>query len=432
MTELDSRSFLRRYLVLRATRWLPTGLMIPVFVLFLVDRGLSLTEIGVVIAAQGVVVMLLELPTGGLADAIGRRKVLLGANVFNLVSVGMVLVGDGLAWFVVAFALEGVYRALESGPLDAWYVDGVHLTEPDADVEWGLSRGGIVIGVALATGSILSGAIVAMDPLPGIGSLGAPLAVALLLRLLDTVMVYLLMAEVARPQGWDAIKRSAAEVPAIIKSSFALVATTASLALLVAVEVTWGLSAASWEGLFPVRLEEVLGDAERAATLMGPAAAGAWLASAAGSAMMPWFSRRWGQYRAASVMKIAQAATLVAIGLMGTPVGLIAVYLGCYLVFGAGLPVHMALVHSHATAANRTTVASLNSMAGMGAAALGGILLGYVADTASISAGIWLGAALVALGAPLYLAARAASGRPGTRGPGMQLGSVESTSTRED
>lgn len=429
---MDSRSFLRRYLLLRATRWLPTGLMIPVFILFLVERGLSLTEIGVVTAAVGVVVILLELPTGGLADAIGRRKVLLGANVFDVVAIGMLLFGDGLAWFVVAFALEGVYRALESGPLDSWYVDGVHSTEPKADVEWGLSRGGIVIGVALATGSLLSSAIVAIDPLPGLGSLAAPLAVALVLRVFDTVMVYVLMTEVARPQGWHAVKQSIAEVPVIIKSSFGLVATTASLALLVAVEVTWGLSASSWEGLFPVRLEEVLGDATRAAALMGPAAAGAWLASAAGSGMMPWFTRRWGQYRAAAVMKIVQAATLVAIGIIAGPAALVAVYLGCYLVFGAGVPVHSALIHAHATAANRTTVASLNSMAGMGAGALGGIMLGYVADTVSISAGMWLAAAILALGAPLYLAARSASDRNGTPGSGRQLGSVGSPTTRED
>lgn len=365
-----------------------------------------MTEIGVVTAAQGVAVMLLELPTGGLADAVGRRKVLLGANVFNLVATSLILISHSLVWFVVALALEGVYRALESGPLEAWYVDGIHVHEPGADVEKGLSHAGVAIGLALGTGSLLSGAIVALDPFPAIDALAAPLVAALALRLVDMLAVYFLMSEIARPKGWDAFRHSAAEVPAIIKSAFGLVAGTASLALLIGVEITWGLSAVSWEGLFPVRLEEVVGDAASAAALMGPAAAGAWLASAAGSALTPRLTARFGQYRAAAWLKLIQAATVVTFGLIAGPVGLITAYLMCYVVFGAGVPVHMALIHSHATSSNRTTVASLNSMAGMGAAAIGGIVLGYVSDMFSVSAGMWVAGVIAALGAPLFLLAK--------------------------
>jgi len=40
------------------------------------DRGLTLAQVGMVSATQSIVVLLLELPTGGLADAVGRRPVL--------------------------------------------------------------------------------------------------------------------------------------------------------------------------------------------------------------------------------------------------------------------------------------------------------------------------------------------------------------------
>ncbi len=69
----------RRFVVLSALRWFPTGLLIPLTAVLMQSRGLSLAEIGLVAAAQGVVVVLLELPTGGLADALGRRPVLLAA-----------------------------------------------------------------------------------------------------------------------------------------------------------------------------------------------------------------------------------------------------------------------------------------------------------------------------------------------------------------
>ena len=80
MTPLTVRSARRRYLALIALRWLPTGLLIPVTVLLALSRGLSLTEIGLVFSIQGLVVLALELPTGGLSDALGRRPVLIAAN----------------------------------------------------------------------------------------------------------------------------------------------------------------------------------------------------------------------------------------------------------------------------------------------------------------------------------------------------------------
>ncbi len=88
MTTLDARSARRRYLLLTSLRWLPVGLMIPISVLVPLSRGLSLTEIGLVFAAQGLVVLALELPTGGLSDSLGRRPVLLLASVVALLSLG--------------------------------------------------------------------------------------------------------------------------------------------------------------------------------------------------------------------------------------------------------------------------------------------------------------------------------------------------------
>lgn len=40
----------------------------------------------------------------------------------------------------------------------------------------------------------------------------------------------------------------------------------------------------AYEGLLPVRLTEILGDAESAAVVTGPAGSAAWLLSAAGAA----------------------------------------------------------------------------------------------------------------------------------------------------
>jgi MFS family permease len=77
-----------RYLVLLALRWLPVGIIVPISVLLPLDRGLTLAQVGALSAVQGVTVMLLELPTGGLSDSLGRRPVLLLAGVVDLTALG--------------------------------------------------------------------------------------------------------------------------------------------------------------------------------------------------------------------------------------------------------------------------------------------------------------------------------------------------------
>lgn len=52
-----------RLLLLSATRWFPVGLTIGLTVLLMLERGLTLSQIGIVFAAQGFVVLALELPT---------------------------------------------------------------------------------------------------------------------------------------------------------------------------------------------------------------------------------------------------------------------------------------------------------------------------------------------------------------------------------
>src|SRR5688572_32219903 len=120
MTPLDARAARRRYLTLLALRWFPTGLLIPLFVLLPLSRGLSLTEIGIVFAVQGFVVLALELPTGGLSDSLGRRPVLILASFVGLLSLALIYLADSVAMFAGAMFLQGVYRALDSGPLEAW------------------------------------------------------------------------------------------------------------------------------------------------------------------------------------------------------------------------------------------------------------------------------------------------------------------------
>jgi MFS family permease len=402
---LTAEAVRRRYLALVALRWLPTGLIIPVSMLLPLERGMTLSEIGLAAAAQGLVVLFLELPTGGLADSLGRKPVLIASTLVGMTSIGIYLFADSFPAFFVAFALQGVFRALDSGPLEAWYVDASHAADPEAEIQRGLSGAGVVLGVTIATGALLSGLLVAWDPIDRLDALALPVVVSLALQLVGLAGVAILMREIRVNRGWNAATRAARETPAAISGGLRLLRDNRVLLAIVAVELFWGFGMVTFEGFTPLRLTEVLGDADRAAAIAGPAAAAAWLVSAAGAATVPWLGRRVGLAPAAASLRVLQGIAVVGIGFAAGVPGVIAAYLAAYLLHGASNPIHMTLLHRQVGGEFRATVSSLNSMAGLSAAALGLIALTALAEATSLSTAMYVGALVLAAAAPLYIPA---------------------------
>lgn len=434
MATLSIHQVRNRYLILLSLRWLPVGLLVPVFVLLMQERGLTLTEIGVAFAAQGLLVLLLELPTAGLADAVGRRPVLVLAAVVNLVSMALFVVADSFALLVAVWALQGVYRALDSGPLESWFVDSTLAADPDAEYERGLSQGGTALGVAMAVGALLSGALVALGPVGPFTALTMPIVVAVGLQVVGLLAVLALLRERRTTAGSSALRESIAEAPRMIGQAMGLLRRSRVLLALLSVELFWGFGMITFEALLPVRLAEVLGDSDRAGALLGPATMVAWLANAGGAAATPLLTRWLGAAPAAALLRIAQGVTVVGMALFAGPVGVLIAFVVCYVVHGASNPLHMGLVHRQVDGPYRTSVVSLNSMVAMPAGAAGGIVLGLVADRAGVSVAMLAGAVVLAIAAPLYLPAWRASrdGSPTPVGAPTAGASSEPPATRPE
>lgn len=420
----------RRYLVIHGLRWLPSGLTIPIFTLLPLQRGLSLSQIGLVFAAQGLAVLFLELPTGGLADAIGRRPVVLLSSLVSVGALALMFIADSFPLFFAAYFLQGIYRALDSGPLESWYVDAALAADPEADIEAGLSGGGVVIGVAIAGGSLLSGGLVALDPVPGIGALAVPVLAALLLQVVHFGVSAALLVESRPARGVAALTRSVREVPSVIGGGISLLRRSRILLALVAVELFWCFGMVTFEALLPVRLSEVVGGDDTAAAIMGPAGAAAWLVSALGAALAPLASRRLGVPLTAAAMHVLQAVTVVGMALFAGPVGVLAAFLACYVIHGAVNPLYKALLHRQVDGPYRTTVLSMASMAGQPGGALGGIALGALASATTVPTAMLVGAVALAAAAPLYLPARRAAAPAGTtEGGATEPGATEPAAT---
>ncbi|SCF22500.1 Sugar phosphate permease [Micromonospora matsumotoense] len=405
MGALTVRQVRLRYLTLYGLRWLPTGLTIPVMILLMQERGLSLTQIGLVSTAQGLVVLALELPTGGLADALGSRIVLVTAWAVSLLSLGLFAVVDSFALFFLVWALQGVYRALDSGPLDSWYVESTLAADPDTDYEPGLGFAGTVAGVTIAGGALLSGGLIALGPVGPVSALTVPVLVAAALQAVALVVLLFLLVETGPARGPGTLRASVAAAPRMVGQAVGLLRRSRVLLALVSVELFWGFGMVTFESLLPIRLADVVGDPERAAALLGPANSAAWLVSAAGAAATPLLLRWLGAAPAAALLRIVQGVTVLGMGLLAGPVGVLVAYLACYAVHGASNPLHLGLLHRQVDGPYRTSVISLNSMMGQPGFALGAVLLTALADRNGVGTAMVVGAVALAVAAPLYLPA---------------------------
>jgi MFS family permease len=485
---LTPRQAERRLALLTATRWLPVGVVFGLTILLPLERGLSLAQVGVLLSMQGFVVLALELPTGGLADALGRRPLLIAAGVVALASTTVFLVADSFWMFAVALVLQGVFRALDSGPLEAWYVDAALATAPDAPIDRALSRAAAVLGVAIAAGALAGGALVAWHPFGEWSALALPFAVALALYAAHTVLVALLVRE-PRRRGGRWVRRvprrrggksrepvrgvgagtsemasasaagaggsASAENPGspgtrgsaetalpsggragrslgAVAGGLRLLARSRVLRALVLVEVFWSVAMVAFETLTPVQLAGFLGGEDAAGALFGPASAAAWGLFAVGSALAGVASRRIGVVRTAMAARILNGLFVVGMGLAAGPIGLIAAYWLAYLTHGAGGPMHSTLLHRQSSRENRAMVLSLNSMIGGGSFSLAVLVLAPLAGALTPGAAIAIAGGFSILGALLYLPAlrqeHGAAGRGGASGAGEGAAEPATTS----
>ncbi|HWM02653.1 MAG TPA: MFS transporter [Actinophytocola sp.] len=408
---MDVRQARRRYLVVLALRWFPVGLWIPITILLPMDRGLSLAEAGLAASLQGFVVLALELPTGGLADSWGRRPTLIVAASVAVVSMSLLTMAETFAAFAVVYVLQGVYRALDSGPLESWYVDAALAADPSVRLERGLSAGGTVVGLAIAAGALATSGIVTWVQLPGVPTLVQPILLGLVVQLAGLAAIVVLVREPPHPDGRRTLLTSLRGVPAVIVGGVGVVRRSRVLRALLAVELCWGFGMVTFEQLMPVRLAELTGGPDEAAEITGPAAAAAWLASAGGAAMIPLLSARLGVARTAMLLRILHGITVLGMGLFAGVAGVLTGYLATYLVHGASDPVHMTLLHREVEGRHRSTVMSISSMMGQPAGSLGLIVLTALASGTSVSTAMVVGAVVLALAAPLYLPAMRAERR---------------------
>ncbi len=401
----------RNFLIVLGLRWVSVGLIIPTLILAMLSRGLSLTEIGLVLATYSLTVALLELPTGGLADSMGRRPVLALASAISAAGLLIFLVAQSPLAFIAAWVILGVGRALDSGAVEAWFVDATHAVDGDADLQPGLSRAGAVTGLALAVGSLTGGFIPKL--VPGLAEGGdailteltVPALAALIVGLLHLLATLLLIIESAdeRPRG--GLRASMAEVPTVVKEGISIAVRRPVVSALFLAMVTVGVTIQSIEALWQPRFADLLEGAEGNTQLFGLLATAAFLAAAAGSSLSPMVSRLM-RRRDALVnagVHLTGGIALIGLAAVGGVATSALLFIVVYLFIGIAGPLHNEMLHAQVSSDQRSTILSLDSLALQFGALVGSLVLPAVAESAGIPVAWTLAATALVVGGGFYL-----------------------------
>ena len=408
----------RIYYATGALFTLATSIIWGVNTLFLLDAGLDIFGVMVVNATFSVGQIVFEVPTGVIADTVGRRaSFLIGIAALMIATLGYVgsaVFAWGMPGFILASILIGFGFTCQTGAVDAWLVDALDFAGYEGKKDQVFARGGMFIGVSMLVGTLGGGFL-------GQLSLSLPYYVRAGLLLAAFALTLVFMRDFGFSPRPLKLSRFGDESRKIFAAGIdhgwrhPVVRPLLFVSLFEGVLI-WYLFYASQ----PYALE-LLGN-ENLVWVAGAVTALFALSGVAGNALVKRLSRsRFGK-RPASILvaaSAAMAALAVGMGVTGllAPEGgdlvafaVLVVMLGGFgVVTGIAGPVRQAYINEQIPSAQRATVLSFDSFfADIGAVA-GQLGLGAIAQVASKALAYTIGGVISLAAAPLYRRAGQAS-----------------------
>jgi len=177
-----------------------TGLLTPVLSLALIEKGASLSNLSIILGFYALSVILLELPSGIMADVFGRKKTYLLSLVSFTLSFSLLLTSRGFIVLCVVMTLYGFGRALGSGSFDALFID-YYIDNYGKDKLHNITtRLSVLEALGLSAGALSGGFFpeISLELFPAIGIYDLNIIIRIILTALVIVLSVLFISENVR------------------------------------------------------------------------------------------------------------------------------------------------------------------------------------------------------------------------------------------
>ncbi|MGH2822224.1 MAG: MFS transporter [Thermoleophilaceae bacterium] len=397
-----SRSIQRTYLLLMLGNTLAASFIWGINTIFLLDAGLSNLEAFAANAFYTAGMVLFEVPTGIVADTVGRRaSYLLGTVTLTASTLLYVLLWQVEApfwqWVVVSMLL-GLGFTFFSGAVEAWLVDALTATGFRGEMESVFGRGQVVGGAAMLTGSVAGGFVAQQT------SLGVPFVIRGAVLAVMFAVAFRLMHDVgfSPAEGGRPLTEMRRVASASIQYGWRVPAVKW---LMVESLFTGGVAFYAFYALQPYLLE-LYGDpqAYQIAGIVAAIVAGAQILGGLAAPLI----RRLFQRRTSALIAMA-GASVVTLGLIGTVesfwpvIGLTAVW---GLLFAASMPIRQTYLNRLIPSRQRATILSFDSLMDSTGGVWAQPVLGRAADVWGYAPSYLMGAGISALALPFLALSR--------------------------
>jgi len=396
------RTIQRTYLLLLLGNTLAASLIWGINTIFLLDAGLSNLEAFAVNAFFTAGMVLFEVPTGIVADTLGRRmSYLLGTVTLSASTLLYVLLWRTGApfwqWAIVSILL-GLGFTFFSGAVEAWLIDALTATGFTGAMEPVFGRGQVVTGAAMLSGSVAGGFIAQQT------NLGVPFVLRSLILIVMFVVAFRLMHDTGftPEKGGRPLTEMRKVASASIHYGWRVPAVKW---LMVEALFTSGVGIYGFYALQPYLLE-LYGD-PRAYQIAGLVAAIVAGAQILGGVAAPWIRRRFRRRTSALIATVG--LTVITLGLIGivksfwAVIGLIVVW---GLLFAASMPIRQTYLNGLIPSQQRATVLSFDSLMSSSGGVWAQPVLGRAADVWGYAPSYLLGAGISALALPFLVLSR--------------------------
>jgi len=395
---MDPKRVIRSYLVISALFTLSASLIWGINTLFLLDAGLTIFEVFVANAAFTAAMALFEVPTGVVADTLGRRVSFLLSEatlaVGTLAYVGVAAMGGGLLLFCLAGVVLGLGYTFYSGAVEAWMVDALKATGYQRELDGVFARGSIVASVAMITGTVGGGLLGQLD-------LSLPYLVRAALVLMALAVGFRTMHDIGFTPRTLRLRGVVGEMRKVGRAGITYGWREPSVRLLVLESfVTWGFFAWAWYAWQPYFLELY---GEDAIWLSGLIAALFALAGIAGNVLVGRLARP-GRRRTTILLAAASvfSAAMVATGVIRSFWVTVPVFLLGAVAGGVLQPVRQTYLHQSIPTSERATLVSFDALVGSVGSVGGQTGLGYLSQERSVPAGFVVGGLATVLAVPIF------------------------------
>ena len=397
-----ARGIQRVYLVLMLGNTLAASFIWGINTIFLLDAGLSNFEAFAANAFFTAGMVIFEIPTGVVADTVGRKVSYLLGTVTLSVTTGLYwmlwLWHAPFFWWAVVSVFLGLGFTFFSGAVEAWLVDALTSTGFTGSLEAVFGRGLIVQGIATFVGSVLGGVIAQLT------NLGVPF----LLRAVILVGMFVFAALVMKDLGFtpDHSRRPLAATKNVLAESIEHGLKKRPVRyMILSAPFIGGVGIYAFYAMQPYLLE-LYGD-KTAYAVAGLAAALLSVAQIVGGLLAhrvrALFARRTTTVIGASLVSVC---ALVVLG-FNSAFWIALVFLVVWgFVFAVAGPVRQAYLNDMIPSKQRATVLSFDSLFG----SLGGVViqpaLGRSADIWGYGTSLVIGGVVQLVGLPFLFASR--------------------------